>query len=149
MAWNAAKVFRDRNAGLYLGAVLVSGFGDSAMALAAGIWVKTLTGSNSLAALVGFCMWLPTFAGPVLGTVADRVRRRPLLVATNLALAAVMTAPFFVRSQDQVWLLFAVMTLVGTGMCSRTRPRRPWWRPPCRTNCAVTSTAWCSPPWRA
>ncbi|MFF3446940.1 MFS transporter [Streptomyces sp. NPDC002667] len=116
MAWNAAKVFRDRNAGLYLGAVLVSGFGNSAMALAAGIWVKTLTGSNSLAALVGFCMWLPTFAGPVLGTVADRVRRRPLLVATNLALAAVMTAPFFVRSQDQVWLLFAVMTLVGTGM---------------------------------
>jgi MFS family permease len=116
MHWNTLKVFRDRNASLYLGGVIVSGFGDSAMALAAGIWVKTLTGSSSLAALVGFCMWLPTFAGPVIGTVADRVRRRPLLVATNLALAAVMTAPLFVRSQEQVWLLFAVLTLVGTGM---------------------------------
>lgn len=116
MSWNTLKVFRDRNARLYLGGVIVSGFGNSAMALAAGIWVKTLTGSSSLAALVGFCMWLPTFAGPVLGTVADRVRRRPLLVATNLALAAVMTAPLFVRSQEQVWLLFAVLTLVGTGM---------------------------------
>ncbi|MFB7245642.1 MFS transporter [Streptomyces populi] len=116
MGWNTSKVFRDRNAGLYLGGVIVSGFGDSAMSLAAGIWVKTLTGSSSLAALVGFCIWLPTFAGPVVGTVADRVRRRPLLVATNLTLAAVMTAPLVVRSREQVWLLFAVLTLVGTGM---------------------------------
>ncbi|MFD6552968.1 MFS transporter [Streptomyces sp. NPDC058398] len=116
MGWNTLKVFRDRNARLYLGGVIVSGFGDSAMALAAGIWVKTLTGSSSLAALVGFCMWLPTFAGPVIGTLADRVRRRPLLVGTNLVLAAVMTAPLFVRSREQVWLLFAVLTLVGVGM---------------------------------
>ncbi|MEU8431561.1 MFS transporter [Streptomyces sp. NPDC029216] len=107
---------RDRNAGLYLGGVIVSGFGDSAMSLAAGIWVKSLTGSNSLAALVGFCLWLPTFAGPVIGTVADRVRRRPLLVATNLILAVVMTAPIAVHSASDVWLLFAVLTLVGAGM---------------------------------
>ncbi|MFD5639507.1 MFS transporter [Streptomyces sp. NPDC127077] len=116
MGWNTLKVFRDRNAGLYLGGVIVSGFGDSAMSLAAGIWVKTLTGSSSLAALVSFCVWAPTFAGPVIGTVADRVRRRPLLVATNLILAAVMTAPLLVRSEDHVWLLFAALTLVGVGM---------------------------------
>lgn len=110
------KVLRDRNAGLYLGGVLVSGFGDSAMSLAAGIWVKTLTGSNSLAAFVGFCIWLPSFAGPAIGTVADRFRRRSLLVATNLALAVVMLAPLAVRSQGQIWLLFAVLTVVGAGM---------------------------------
>ncbi|WP_330328380.1 MFS transporter [Streptomyces sp. NBC_00536] len=116
MSWNALKVLRDRNAGLYLGGVIVSGFGDTAMLLAAGIWVKTLTGSDSLAALVGFCIWLPTFAGPVIGTVADRVRRRPLLVVTNLTLAAVMTVPLAVSSKADVWLLFAVLTLVGVGM---------------------------------
>lgn len=115
MGWGTLKVLRDRNAGLYLGGVIVSGFGDSAMSLAAGIWVKTLTGSNSLAALVGFCLWLPTFAGPAIGTVADRVRRRPLLAVTNLALAAVMTAPVALRSRGDVWLLFAVSTLVGVG----------------------------------
>lgn len=116
MGWNTLKVVRDRNAGLYLGGVVVSGFGDSAMSLAAGIWVKSLTGSSSLAALVSFCIWLPTFAGPAIGTVADRVRRRPLLVATNLALAVVMTAALTVRSPGRVWLLFVVLTLVGVGM---------------------------------
>jgi MFS family permease len=86
------------------------------MSLAAGIWVKSLTGSNSLAALVGFCFWLPTFAGPAIGTLADRARRRPLLVATNLVLAAVMIAPLALRSRGDVWLLFAVLTLVGVGV---------------------------------
>jgi MFS family permease len=114
--WNTLKVLRDRNASLYLGAVVVSGFGDSAMLLAGGVWVKTLTGSSSLAALIGFCMWLPTFAGPAIGTVADRVNRRSLLVATNLALAVVMTAPLAVRSENDVWLLFPVLALIGTGM---------------------------------
>ncbi|MFJ8209361.1 MFS transporter [Streptomyces sp. NPDC096033] len=116
MTWRTLTVLNDRNAGLYLGGVIVSGFGDTAMSLAAGIWVKTLTGSDGLAALVGFCLWLPTFAGPLIGTAADRVRRRPLLVATNLVLAAVVTAPVAVHSAADVWLLFAVLTLVGTGM---------------------------------
>ncbi|MGW1159790.1 MFS transporter [Streptomyces sp. NPDC002513] len=110
------KAVRDRNARLYLGGVIVSGFGDAAMLLAAGIWVKTLTGSNSLAALVAFCMWLPTLAGPAIGTLADRVRRRPLLIATNLALSAVMTVLLTVRSQGEVWLLFPVLALIGVGM---------------------------------
>ncbi|WP_030739221.1 MFS transporter [Streptomyces sp. NRRL S-31] len=116
MGGHTRKVLRDRNAGLYLGGVIVSGFGDSALALAAGIWVKTLTGSDSLAALIGFCVWMPTMAGPVIGTLADRVRRRPLLVATNLVLAAVMTAPLALRSAEDVWLLFAALTLVGVGV---------------------------------
>lgn len=66
MRWGALKVLRDRNAALYLSGVIVSGFGNTAMMLAAGVWVKTLTGSNSLAALVGFCLWAPTIAEPAL-----------------------------------------------------------------------------------
>ena len=116
MTWGTARALRDRNARLYLGGVLVSGFGDSAMSLAAGIWVKTLTGSNGLAALVGLCLWLPTAAGPVIGVVADRVRRRPLLVAVNLLLAVVMTVPLAVRSSAQAGLLYAALALVGAGV---------------------------------
>ncbi|KIZ19817.1 MFS transporter [Streptomyces natalensis] len=115
MSVSLFTVLRDRNARLYMTGVIISGFGDSAMLLAAGVWVKELTDSNSLAALVGFCSWAPALAGPFIGTLADRMRRRTLLVATSLALAVVMTAPFAVRSSQDVWLLFAVLTMVGAG----------------------------------
>src|ERR1044072_2961465 len=82
------RVLRDRNASLYLGGVVISGFGTSALWLVSGIWVKDLTGSNGLAALSMLAMWAPTLFGPLLGTLADRTRRGPLLIATNLALAA-------------------------------------------------------------
>lgn len=71
------RVLRDRDAGLYLGAVVVSGFGTSSLWLASGVWVKDMTGSDALAALCMLAMWAPSLAGPALGTLADRVRRRP------------------------------------------------------------------------
>ncbi|CAG6399146.1 MFS transporter [Streptomyces cocklensis] len=109
------KVLRDRGAATYLGGVLVSGFGDSAMLLVAGIWVKTLTGSSSLAAAVTACVWAPTLAGPLLGTAADRVRRRRLLIGVNAALAVLLPALLAVRSGRDVWLLLVVLAAVGTG----------------------------------
>jgi MFS family permease len=115
MAAGVFTVLRNRNARVYLAGVIISGFGDSAMLLASAVWVKELTGSNSLAALVTFCAWAPALAGPFIGTLADRMRRRTLLVATSLTLAVVMTAPVAVRSPEDVWLLFTVLTLVGTG----------------------------------
>ncbi|MFJ4876014.1 MFS transporter [Streptomyces sp. NPDC088745] len=107
-------VLRDRNAALFLTVVVVSGFGSSAMWLTAGIWVKDLTGSDALAALTTFCLWLPVLAGPLLGTVADRFRRRPLLIAVNLATAALLVSLATVDAADRVWILFGVLFLYGT-----------------------------------
>ncbi|MET7545338.1 MFS transporter [Streptomyces sp. NPDC005078] len=109
----AGRVLRDRNAGLYLAAVVVTGFGTSAMWLTAGIWVKSLTGSDSLAALAVFAMWLPSLIGPALGTLADRVRRKPLLIRTNLAMAGLLTVLLAVDSAERIWILFAVLVLYG------------------------------------
>ncbi|MFD3948187.1 MFS transporter [Streptomyces sp. NPDC058579] len=100
-------------AGLYLTGVLVSGFGSTAMWLASGIWVKSLTGSDSLAALTVFALWAPALVGPLLGTVADRVRRRPLMVWSNAAMAALLPTLLWVDSADRVWLLYAVLVLYG------------------------------------
>ncbi|MFF9068819.1 MFS transporter [Streptomyces sp. NPDC014891] len=97
----------------YLTGVLVSGFGTTAMWMVSGIWVKSLTGSDSLAALAAFALWAPVLLGPLLGTLADRVRRRPLLVALDLAAAAVLPVLLWVDSADRVWLLFAVLVLYG------------------------------------
>ncbi|MFF4032524.1 MFS transporter [Streptomyces sviceus] len=83
-------VLHDRNARLYLTGVLVSGFGTSALWLVSGVWVKDLTGSDGLAALCMLALWAPTLAGPLLGTIADRLRRKPLLIGANLLLAALL-----------------------------------------------------------
>ncbi|WP_213453403.1 MFS transporter [Rhizomonospora bruguierae] len=107
------RVLGDRNAATFLTVSLISGFGSTAMGLAAGIWAKTLTGSDTLSALTMACIWLPLMAGPVLGLVVDRVRRRRLLVVANLALAAALPVLFAVRSAGDLWLLWVV--LIGYG----------------------------------
>ncbi|MEU6225761.1 MFS transporter [Streptomyces sp. NPDC047042] len=107
------RVLRNRAAGLCLAGVLVSGFGTSALWLAAGIWVKDLTGSDGLAALCLFAMWAPSLAGPLLGTLADRAHRKRLLIRTNLTLAALLPALFAVDSAGRVWIVFAVLLVYG------------------------------------
>ena len=110
------RILRDRNAGLYFTGLVVSAFGTSALGLAAGVWVKDLSGSNGLAALCVFAVWAPTLAGPALGTIADRVRRKPLLLRTNLVLAALLLTLFAVDSRANLWLLFTVLFVYGTVM---------------------------------
>ncbi|GHE10011.1 MFS transporter [Streptomyces alanosinicus] len=113
-SWTLLRVLRDRNAGLYLMGLLVSAFGTSSLSLAAGVWVKDLTGSDGLAALCLLAVWAPTLAGPALGTLADRVRRRPLLIGMDLGLAALLLTLFTVDSPEGLWLLFTVLLLYGT-----------------------------------
>ncbi|MET8218633.1 MFS transporter [Streptomyces hirsutus] len=112
-AWAAVRVVRDRNARLYLASVVVSGFGTSALWLASGVWVKDLTGSDGLAALCLLAMWAPTLAGPLLGTLADRFRRKPLLIGTSLLLAGLLLALLAVDSPHGLWLLYAVLFVYG------------------------------------
>jgi Major Facilitator Superfamily len=102
-----------RNGRLYLTGLAVSVVGDNAMSLAAGIWVKSLTGSSSEAALVSVCVYAPSLAGPLAGLVADRVRRRRFLVWLNLVSAALMLPALAVRGPGSAWILFAVMAWYG------------------------------------
>lgn len=106
-------VFHDRNARLFLTAVTVSGFGTSALWLVSGVWVKDLTGSDGLAALCMLAMWAPTLAGPLLGALADRVPRKPLLIGGSLLLAALLPVLFAVDGPDRVWLVLTVLWVYG------------------------------------
>jgi MFS family permease len=105
-----------RNARIYLIGLGASSLGDSAMSLVAGIWVKSLTGSSAAAAIVSACLYVPSLFGPVAGMVADRVRRRPLLVLVNLASAAIMLPLLLVRSPGQVWLIYVVTIGYGSSL---------------------------------
>lgn len=97
----------------YLAGQSLSILGDSALWLALAIWVRELTGSSSLAGLTFFFMAAPSLLAPLWGTLADRVRRRPLLVGLNAAGALLTLALLGVHDRHQVWLIWAVMTGYG------------------------------------
>ncbi|RPK67348.1 Major Facilitator Superfamily protein [Streptomyces sp. ADI96-15] len=109
----ARHLLRDREASLILGAVLVSGFGSSATALVAGVWVKELTASDSLAALATAALWAAVPAAPWLGALADRFRRRHLLVATDLAAAAILLLLAATAAPGRLWLILTALVLYG------------------------------------
>jgi MFS family permease len=92
---------------------LVSMFGDWALVLVLGIWAKTLTGSSADAGLVFFTFTAATMLAPLGGYVADRVRRRPLMIVVHVAIGVVVLSLLFVHGRDQLWLLYVVTFLYG------------------------------------
>ncbi len=82
--------------------------GDSALYLVLAIWVRELTGSDAAGALVFLFLGLPALLAPWAGQLADRVHRRPLLIATNAGVAAVLLLLLLVGGPEQVWLIYAV-----------------------------------------
>jgi MFS family permease len=98
-----------RDARFYLAGQALSTVGDNALWLAMGIWVKILTGSSSAAGLVFFAYTCGILLAPVTGLVADRMRRRPLLIGANLAAAAGVCCLLLVQGRGQVWLIYPVM----------------------------------------
>ena len=93
----------------------LSMFGDWMMFIALAIWAKVLTGSSSAAGLVFFVLALAGLVAPLGGLVVDRVRKRPLMIGTHLALAAVMCLLLFVHDRGDVWILYVVAALYGLG----------------------------------
>lgn len=91
----------------------VSSFGDSALYLSLGIWAKDLTGSNAAAGVVFLAQGLPCLGAPLAGQLADRVRRRPLLIVTNAVAGAGVLALLAVHSQAELWVMYAVAVLYG------------------------------------
>jgi MFS family permease len=93
----------------------LSMFGDWMMIVVLGIWAKTLTGSNSVAGLVFFVFGLAGLVAPLGGLVVDRLPKRPLMIATHLALAGVMCLLLLVNDRSDMWLLYLVTALYGLG----------------------------------
>lgn len=109
MGTDVRRLLAHRDARLYISGQALSTVGDSSLWLAMGIWVKILTGSNSDAGLVFFAFICGVMLAPVTGLLADRLRRRPLLVAANVAAAALVCVLLLVHGQGQVWLIYVVM----------------------------------------
>jgi len=86
----------------------LSSFGDTALYLTLGIWAKALTGSNAAAGGVFLALGIPALFAPAAGHLADRVRRRPLLIWGNALTAALVLSLLAVHSRSQLWIIYLV-----------------------------------------
>jgi hypothetical protein len=104
-----------RNAVLFVLISLLSGFGSTAMTLAAGIWVLDLTGSVPLAGLTGLCLYAPMLVAPWLGALVDRLPKRPLVIVADAAVGLILLTLLTVSSARDTWLIFVVLLARGVG----------------------------------
>ncbi len=98
-------------------AQLVSVIGDGLYYVAVIWWVKVTTGSNAAVAVVALCAALPGVAlGPVAGVYADRLDRRRLMLAMDIARGVLLLAPALLLATHQlaVWHLCLVALLLAT-----------------------------------
>ncbi|GGM45005.1 MFS transporter [Micromonospora sonchi] len=98
---------------LLLGGLLASMAAESILLLALAIWVKDLTGSDGLAGATIFVILAPRTLAPLVGWFVDRYPRRPFFVATNLAMALLLTPLFAVRDAGDMWIIYGVAALYG------------------------------------
>jgi MFS family permease len=107
------RLLRHRDARLLVAGQTLSVFGDRAMFLALGVWVKELTGSSAAAGLVFFAYTAPGLISPLYGAVVDRVRARRLMIALNVAGAVVLIPLLGVHGHGRLWLIYVVTLVYG------------------------------------
>lgn len=110
---------------------VTTNLGDSALFLMAAVWAKDLTGSDAAAGIVFAVLGISTLLAPLMGHVADRVARRPLMIVGNLV-GAVLVGSLLLMQADTFWLLYLVMfgygalgTLTGTAQSGLLRDILP------------------------
>jgi MFS family permease len=91
----------------------LSTFGDTALYLTLGIWAKSLTQSNAAAGGVFLALGIPALFGPLAGHLADRLPRRPLLIATNAVTAMIVLSLLAVHSRAELWVIYLVAFCYG------------------------------------
>jgi MFS family permease len=107
------KLFRIRNARIFLFGDVVSTLGDRSLWFAMAIWMKELTGSSAWAGLVIFCYIAGNFFSPLGGVLADRFPRRALLVVANLLSAAIVLPIALVHGRGDIWIVYVVIFFYG------------------------------------
>ena len=105
-------------------AQIVSEFGDWFYTLAIYSLLLQLTGRASSVALALVLQVLPqTFIGPAAGVINDRVSRKRVMIAADLARMVIVFAMLLVRSRSTVWLVYPLL-LLETLMAAFFEPAR-------------------------
>ena len=88
---------------------VVSNFGDWFNLLASAALITSLTGSGTAISYLFLARFLPVFVmSPFAGVLADRFERRTIMILTDVLRAVTVLCFLFVRTPDQLWLLYAL-----------------------------------------
>ena len=108
---------------LWLGQV-VSQLGDWFDTIALYTIILNLTGSGRDVGLLLVARFVPSFLfGPISGVVADRFSRQKIMIVTDVLRAVVVLGFLFVRSADQLWLVY-VLTVFQLGLSTFFEPAK-------------------------
>src|SRR5437588_8431066 len=115
---------QNRNFRRLWAAQIVSEIGDWFYTLAIYSLLLQLTGSAGSVALALVLQVLPqTFVGPLSGVVNDRIRRKHVMIAADLARMLIVLAMLLVRSSSMVWVVYPLL-LLETIMAAFFEPAR-------------------------
>jgi len=93
-------------------AQIVSEIGDWFYALAIYSLILELTGRAELVALAVVLQVLPTtFISPTAGVINDRISRKKVMIAADLARIVIVLGMLAVRSREMVWLVYPLLLL--------------------------------------
>ncbi len=105
-------------------AQIVSEIGDWFYTLSIYTLLLQLTGRASSVALALVLQVLPqTFVGPTAGVVNDRLRRKHVMIAADLARFVIVLSMLLVRSPSMVWMVYPLL-LAETVMAAFFEPAR-------------------------
>ena len=101
---------RNHNFRRLWGAQIVSEIGDWFYTLAIYNLLLQLTGRAGSVALALVLQVLPqTLIGPTAGVVNDRLRRKYVMIASDLGRMAIVLCMLFIRSKEQVWIVYPLL----------------------------------------
>ena len=102
----------NRNFRLIWLAQVVSEIGDWFYAVAIYSLLLELTGSARSVALATAAMVFPqVLVAPMAGVINDRIARRRVMVAADVARFFIVGSMLFAQSADRIWLIYVLMTL--------------------------------------
>jgi len=118
--WSVAlRALHHRNFQLFFGGQLISLVGTWMQTVAQAWLVYRITGSSLLLGSVGFANQIPVFlVAPLGGAIADRVNRRKIVIATQIAsmslafILAFLTLSGWIQ-KGRIWPIFVLSALLG------------------------------------